>query len=497
MRRRDFVRGGVMAGLASSWPIPVAGGGGSAASQPALDAPVGRARNIIFYAYDGFSVEDLGTARFFAERHEGGRVLTLERLLSRGSSGLMLPHSLTSIVTDSSAASSAWSTGRKITNGHVSLYPDGRRLTTILEIARERGRATGLVTSTRVTHATPAAWVARIDDREKEDEIALQYLEFAPDVILGGGSRHFDAARRADGRDLHGEFAARGYQVLRTPEDLNRATGSRLLGTFTDGHLPYEIDRRFQEIVAPSLADLTAKALQVLAGSDDGFVLQVEAGRIDHANHQNDPGAMVRDVIAADDALDVILDFVDRNPDTLLILASDHATGSGAVYGSGAWYDRSNDDFDTLARRRASQEHLRRLLGSAPTPVEVRDAVGSLMRIDLSPADADRAVAALARSTAKAHPLAHGNDASRNLNFALTATRGVDGSPLNFNYATGAHTAGPVPVVVYGAGTTSTGLGMVDNTALFGWMLAALGTRFENPVLTAERAREITAPPAG
>jgi alkaline phosphatase len=482
-----------MAGVAGAVPFPSLRASVPAASHRSPDSPVGRARNVIFYAWDGFGWEDLGTARFFADRHENGRVLALERLLSGGASGMMLPHSLSSIVTDSAAASAAWATGRKIMNGELSRYPNGTPLTTILELARDRGRATGLVTSTRLTHATPAAWIARVDDRDKEDEIALQYLDFAPDVLLGGGSRHFDAVRRADGRDLFGEFAARGYQLLREPEDLHRVTGSRLLGAFSQDHLPYEIDRRFQGVPSPTLAELTRTGLEVLSGGERGFLLQVEAGRIDHANHQNDPAAMVRDVIAADDALAVIIDFVDRNPDTVLILASDHATGSGAVYGSGSRYADSNRDFDSLALREASQELLLRRLGREPSAAEVRGAIDSLMKVRLSAGDAERAAESLARVTAPAHPHAHGNDRSRNLNFVLSSTESPEGTRLNFNYATGAHTAGPVPVLVYGAGTSAAGLGVVDNTELFDWMLHALDIRFENPALGTATARELTA----
>jgi alkaline phosphatase len=100
------------------------------------------------------------------------------------------------------------------------LYPDGTELTPILEIARTEGRATGLITTTRITHATPAGWIARVDDRNREDDIALQYLEFRPDVLLGGGAVHFDPARRRDGRDVAAGFERGGYTLLRTAAEL-------------------------------------------------------------------------------------------------------------------------------------------------------------------------------------------------------------------------------------------------------------------------------------
>jgi alkaline phosphatase len=487
MKRRDFVRGGALAGLLGPLPLfssPPSGISDAAAAEP----PVGRARNVIFFAYDGLSFEDLAAARFFAARHDGGRRLALESLLGRGGAGLMLTHSLTSVVTDSSAASSAWATGRKITNGYVSMYPDGRPLTTILEVARSRGRATGLITTARMTHATPACWVARIRHRNLEDEIAAQYLEFAPEVLMGGGSVHFEASRRDDGRDLYADFRARGYEILRTPDDLARSSGSRLLGTFSADHLPYEIDRRFQHVPAPALADMVKRGLEVLSAAPGGFVLQIEAGRVDHANHQNDPAAMVWEILAGDRALEAVLAFVDANPDTVLIVASDHATGGGAVYGAGPSYSRSNEAFDRLALRRASQEHLFRRVSRSPSGPALQEAVRELFGVPLTADEADRGADAITRRLAIAHPGAHGRDVSNALHFLLTATGATAGDRLNFNYATGAHTAGPVPVAVYGAGTGTGGLGVVDNTQLFGWMTHALGAEFDNPVMTEEEA---------
>jgi alkaline phosphatase len=485
MKRRDFLRGGLAAGLAGALPLTgphPASAAGTSFRNDGVARRFGPARKIIFFAYDGFSFGDLGTARYFAQRHLDGRRLTLETLLARSASGANLTHSLSSIVTDSAAASTAWATGQKVVNRSVSMHADGTPLTTLMDLARGTGRATGLITTTRLTHATPAAWVARIDNRDLEDEIALQYLEFAPDVLLGGGSRHFGAATRADGRDLFADFAATGFQVLRTPEDLQRASGSRLLGSFMADHLAFEIDRIHGNVAAPSLAEMVRVGLDVLDGSVNGFLLQIEAGRVDHANHQNDPAAMVWDVIAADDALVVALDFVERNPDTLLIMASDHATGAGAVYGAGAGYNASTAGFDRLSLRRASQEFTLRLLGARPTAADVREATQSLLATTLTEAESETLAEALGpQRTALAHPRAHGRDRGNNFGYALTAAAAADHPRLTFNYATGAHTAGPVPILAYGAGVAPAPLGLVDNTELFSWLAGAMEADFRNP----------------
>jgi alkaline phosphatase len=491
INRRDFLKGGVAAGLAGALP------GGTLRAQGAPDRsslPVGRARNIIFFAYDGFGFEDLATARFFSHREMHGRPLAIERLLARGGSGGMLPHSLTSIVTDSSAASAAWSTGRKIVNRYVSMYPDGRKLTTILELAKRQGRATGVITTTRLTHATPAAWIAHVVERDLEDDIALEYLQFGADVMLGGGSRHFDHARRADGQDLFVGFQAKGYGVVRTAEQLAASNASRLLGTFTVDHLPFEIDRRYQNVPSPSLADMVRKGLQVLSGNPNGFVVQIEAGRIDHANHDNDPGAMIWDVMAADEALIAAMEFVDRTPDTVLIVASDHDTGGGVVYGVGTGYLRTNAAFDRLARRRSSHEYLARVLGPDPSLNEVEWAIQELMQVPLATrAETARAREIIARRMPMGHRYAHGSAWSPALNQFLTSADRDVVEHLNINFATGAHTAGVVPLAVYGAGTDTGGLGIVDNVELFDWLLATLGMEFENPLMTEEEALRLLA----
>jgi len=496
MKRRDLLKGSAAAVAAGV--VPWLGGcapAGAPVNGPAPSdrIPVGRARNVIFFAYDGLTYEDLGTARYYAQRHMDGRMLEIERLMRRGSSGSMLPHSLTAVVTDSAAATTAWSTGRKVVNGALAMYPGERPLTHILELAKDDGRATGLITTTRLTHATPAGWASKVPDRGMEDEIAAQYLDFGPDLLLGGGARFFHPAGRADGRDLFSEFRQRGYSILRSAADLRATNGSRLLGAFTDDHLPYEVDRRFQGVEAPSLADMVRRGLDVLNGNPRGFVVQVEAGRIDHANHGNDPGGALWDILAADEALTAMVEWVDRNPDTVLILASDHGTGSGAVYGAGPGYLRSSPAFDRIDRYRASYEHVLRTIGENPPPDQLRRTVREFFGVNLSDQQLRQASEVMERRLAPAHPLAHRSNPGNAFHWLLTIGNEAEPEALNLNYATGAHTAGPVPVLVYGAGTTAAGLGVVDNTELFGWMLHALGIRFENPMLTEADALRMTA----
>lgn len=510
MRRRDLLKTALLGGAAA-----MTGGLGpgllraadAADARPLIDPDQGgdfpwsgRVRNIIFFAYDGTGYENAAAAGYFSRRLLG-RPLLFERLHSAGRSGSMMTHSLTSIVTDSAAASSAWSTGRKVVNPALSMYPDERPLTTILELARQSGRRTGLATSTRITHATPAAWAASAIHRNDEESVAAQYLDLEVDLLLGGGRAPFD--QREDRRNLFDEFRDKGYDVVHTSSQLEASNASKVLGVFTPGmdHMPYEIDRRFQQDPAPSLAELTTKALSILGEMEEGFVLQIEAGRIDHANHYSDPGALIWDWIAADEALQVVLDYVDRNPDTLLISASDHETGGSVVYGFGAWYLDSTPAFESIQNARSSHEWLvRHAIPEQASADEIRELVEEYLAISVSPEDAAQLAGLLEerplpRERWLGHPNAHTNQPDNSLGYLLSISRDWSPDRPNIVFATGNHTAGLVPAVLYGPMVPTGNLGIIDNTDLFYIMLDALGIDFQNPAMTEEEALQLAVAP--
>ena len=491
MKRRDWIRTMGAAGFGSA----------ALSSFPWAAADRARAgfhgtevRNIIFFALDGTGYEDLATASFYAERILG-RPLAFRRVLAQGQSGSMFPHSLTSVVTDSAAATSAWCTGQKLVNGALSQLPDGRNLDTIFDLAKDRGKATGLVTSARITHATPAGWGANVAARAMEEEIAEQYLDRRIDVLLGGGAGPFQPSGRSDGRDLLAEARSAGYEVLLSEADLAASTGSRLLGAFTPGtqHLAYEVDRRYQDAPSPSLAQVTARGLEALDGAEGGFVLQVEAGRIDHANHENDGPGMLWDWLAADEALEVILDYADRVPGTLVICAADHDTGGGTLFGIGPGYRRSTQAFETLQGARGTLGHLRGVLGSDPSSGAVEEAVQAVLGFRPTADQVAHVRRIQANEETFGHPSAHGGQLN-SLAWVLYQPAASTPEQANLAFSTGAHTGGLVPVFRYGAGVEPGSLGTVDNTELFHWMTAALGQAgFENPGMSEGEALRFAA----
>jgi len=245
--------------------------------------------------------------------------------------GAMKTYSYNSLVTDSAAAGTALSTGKKTYNGAIAVDNNVNQLKTVLEIAEEQGKSTGLVATSRITHATPASFASHVDDRDKENVIADQLLKSGVEVMLGGGKRHFiPNGKRTDGRDLTAEATEDyGYTYVETANDLQAASGDKLLGLFSSSHMAYEIDRETTE--QPSLAEMTTKAIETLSKNKKGFFLMVEGSRIDHAEHANDAAATIQDVLAFDEAVKAALDFAKKDKHTLVVACADHETGGISI----------------------------------------------------------------------------------------------------------------------------------------------------------------------
>lgn len=265
--------------------------------------------------------------------------------------GVNTTYALDTIVTDSAAAGTALATGQKTNKGLLSVAPDGQELQTILEAAEAHGMATGLVTTTYLPHATPAAFGAHADNRNNIFEILDDYLISGIDFFAGGGIRYllprsYDGDQlgadgqpirsyREDERDLVAEFEQAGYTTFIGADGVQRFTSrtpvanEKILAAFTSSHIPYTVDALSDDTVAvPSLAQMTQKATQALSLDSDGFFIMVEGGRIDHACHLNDAAAAVYDTIAFDEAVSTAYDFYTTHPDeTLILVVADHETG--------------------------------------------------------------------------------------------------------------------------------------------------------------------------
>lgn len=265
-------------------------------------------------------------------------------------SGVNTTYSSNSLITDSAAAGTALACGVKTDNGVIGKNASLQDVPTLVELAEAKGMATGIISTTRLTHATPASFASHNVNRDNENEIAYDFLDSGVDFFAGGGLRHFipqnhpkDAkdymgatikSKRTDDVDVVSEFEALGYKTFTGKEGTDAfkaadfSAGDQVLALFTYSHMPYEIDRANLYSDLPSLADMTAKGIDLLEEDKDGFFLMVEGGRIDHAAHQNDAAGMVWDTLAFDAAVEEAYDFYLEHPqDTLVLIVGDHETG--------------------------------------------------------------------------------------------------------------------------------------------------------------------------
>jgi alkaline phosphatase len=391
--------------------------------------------------------------------------------------------SLDSLVTDSSSASSSWGSGSRIFNGWVNMLPDGTRLTPIAQIVKAAGKKVGLVTTTRITHATPAGFAAVQRRRDDEDEIAPQYLNVV-DVLMGGGLRHYDPRLRSDKRDLISEYTRNGYTFWnRRDQVVSKEVPEKVLGLFYNSHLPFTLDHLHSEELqrtVPTLAEMTRKALEILSRSPNGFLLQVEGGRVDHAAHANDAAAIMWDQLAFDDAIEVVYNFAARRDDTLVIITSDHGNSNPGLNGMGAEYRQSNACFERLARAKCSFEALPRFL-QQPTPSAVREVIKEQLGIEINAEEGEALANALANRMPPVWNRQHAN---------LNGLLGQILSNYNGIGWTGtSHTADYTWITAFGTGREEFHR-LVRNTDAFYKMLKLFGLSHKNPSMTPQEARK-------
>jgi alkaline phosphatase len=473
--RRDFLRTGLTGGaLLLTSPL-----GAQPPPPSARRSEPGRARNIIFLVSDGMSLGTLAMAERHLRRHAGHGTHWLN-LYNRPDvrRALQDTASASSPVTDSAAASSAWGCGHKVKNGSINIDPDGRPHPPILSLAKAAGFGTGIVSTATITHATPAGFVAQVTARAEEGDIAVQYLSSGLDVMLGGGAKFFDPARRADRRDLFADFARVGYHVVRDRAALGRAPAAGpVLGLFAESHLPYALDHRADPALTaavPPLAELARAALARLATGPRGFVLQIEGARIDHAAHANDIGGLLFDQLAFDDAVGVAVEFAAGRDDTLVIVTSDHGNANPGLNGTGGSFDSRGGSygdtlacFDRLTRFRQTNVWTLAGLKAASTADQVRDRVKEATDIAL----VDDEIELLRRALRKEH-----REGYRVRNAPLIALGQVLANYTSVGWTGIAHTTDYTELAAFGPG--SEGLrGLLQNTALFGVMMHALGLK--------------------
>lgn len=323
-------------------------------------AQAGDAKNVILFIGDGMGPTVLTATRLFKVGEEGNlEMMKLPR------SARIKTFSNDAQTTDSAPSMAAYTTGVKMNNEVIAMSSDttavapgkdvngnktvnncssdnGKPVPTILELAKAAGKSVGAVTTTELTHATPAATYAHICHRDAAYDIAAQAvpggtgfnqaLGDGVDVLMGGGANHWtpysasNKGGRNDNRDLTAEMKAQGYSYVTTRSELAKVTSGKVLGLFSSkSHLDYELDRvaKGTANTQPSLSEMTAKAIDLLSKNSQGYFLMVEGGRIDHALHGTNAKRSLTDAVALDEAVKTALGKVDLN-NTLIVVTADH-----------------------------------------------------------------------------------------------------------------------------------------------------------------------------
>lgn len=458
------------------------------AATAAVAAPA--AKNVIMLIPDGCGAEQYALARWVK-----GAPLAFDHILT----GAIRTHIADSVIADSAPAGTALATGTRTGNKIVGLSPKAKGLlpgqpdpgpealrprASVLEAARLMGKSTGLVATATITDATPADFIAHVPRRKLEPEIAKQMVHAAPEVIMGGG-RHFflpknAGGKRTDGLDLLALLAQKGYQLPRDRDELARVKKGPVAGLFADDFMAPERDRPHLAPAQPSLAQMTAKAIEILSQNERGFFLMVEASLVDWACHNNDPGHLVGDLLAYDQAVQIALDFAKKDGQTLVVAVSDHNTGGMSIG------NRSTDNTYTstkleallapIAQMRLSTMAIWNAMGDRPNKQALRALIKKWWGMDLSDDEA-RQIMAIAAAYPKLPQYGVGR--------VLSATRTVIG------WSTHGHTGGDVPLFAFGPGRPT---GLLDEPEVAHAVARAMGAdlRQLDQRLFAEAATALT-----
>ena len=343
-----------LAGCAATPPAALP----TAATTQGANAVDQRAKNIIFFLGDGMGINTLTAARIYAVGEAGE--LALDKMPE---SAFVKTFSNDAQVTDSAASMAAYMTGVKHNNGVISMSAgtraiapvadangnklvgrceNGQATDTLLELAKRRGMAVGVVTNTNVTDATPASTYAHVCHRKMENDIAASLVPGGAgynaalgarglDVVFGGGAQFFTpfarGGKRADGRDLLAELSGKGYRVVKDTAGLNAlAPGQPAIGLFAASHMDFDAVR--DQARQPALDAMTRKAIDLLAPNPNGFFLMVEGGLIDHALHATLGKRALQETVGYNAALQAAIDRMQQvDPglkNTLIVATADH-----------------------------------------------------------------------------------------------------------------------------------------------------------------------------
>jgi alkaline phosphatase len=436
----------------------------------AVPAVAAAPRNVILLIGDGMGFEQVRAAGLYKHGKTGS--LFLESLPQRGQMTTHPAHG-EGAITDSAAAGTAMATGVKVNNGVLSMAipGDGGDVPSVLEKLRAAGKRTGLITTTYITHATPAAYAAHVSDRGRENDIMEQAVYQGIDVVLGGGRRHLlpsdDGGRRNDGENLAEVLDRHGYQLPQTRDELMRIASGRVFGMFAESHMAADVDRAELAPGEPSLDDMARKAIELLDDDAEGFFLMVEASQVDWAGHANDPAHLIGDLLMYDRVVRRVLQFAERDGRTLVLAISDHNCGGMSIgnYATSKTYGDTELDavLDPLRKMKLTAYGMWKKLGDEPTAEKVRRVVEEYWGMAIGDDEARRIVERAAEYGQGSAHYAFG--------------RVLCPEHTCIGWTTHGHTGGDVPLHAFGPGRP---VGLLDGPDVGRVTAAALGLDLDN-----------------
>ncbi|AQQ52279.1 alkaline phosphatase [Planococcus lenghuensis] len=420
--------------------------------------------NVIMMVKDGTSAGATTLARWYK-----GEDLAMDEILVGG----MHTHSAESAITDSAPAGTAMATGHKANDKVLGLLPAVVNtpgvepvdpedaldpVANVLEGAELLGKSTGIISTSEIQHATPAAFSAHAPLRYDYDDIAEQQVYQDIEVVLGGGKASLAPGEgrnaRKDGENLLEVIDENGYDFVETKEELLNSTSDKLWGSFAPSALAYDFDRQAaKDSEEPSLADMTAKGIETLSKDEDGFFMFVEGSKVDWAAHANDPIGIISDVLAFDEAVAEAVEFAKEDGNTMVIVVSDHGNSGitmGNVNTSGTYSSIPVSAYiDPLKKAELTVEGALSKLKEDRSNMEEVAALYGLDNLTANELEALKAAEDLGDLMAD-----------------MLSER------ANLGFTTGGHTGEDVFLYAYGP---SKPMGLVDNTDLAGEMAEHLG----------------------
>lgn len=288
-------------------------------------------KNIILMIGDGMSIPQINALMLTSDS-----TTAFERF---SVSGLAKTNSKSNKITDSAAGGTAIATGHKTNNGIIGMNADSLAVPSILEMMSDKGKKTGVIATSYITHATPASFVAKNINRNNYEEIALDFANSDKiDLIIGGGRRHF--TNREDSINLITEMTENGWRYYEEIPQTYSAD-SKIIVLASDEHMNAYPQR------GEFLSDATELALNALSKNDKGFFLMIEGSQIDFACHNNDSTYLINEMTDFNNTINKVLDFAHNNPNTLVVVTADHETGGLTIIDPDERYIRTDFHFST------------------------------------------------------------------------------------------------------------------------------------------------------